>query len=243
MQSLKKYLQNQQFNPGFLGIFINPFYIVRRELYKAMRHFSEYISGKTLDVGCGHRPYEHLFSQSQKYIGLEYDSAVNRARFSKIDAWYDGLHFPFNDSEFDSIIITQVLEHVFNPDTFLTEVARVTKPGGHVLLTVPFVWDEHEQPWDYARYSSFGLIHLLKKHGFEIVEHLKTAPDTRVIFQLINCYIHKKLQWIRSYRVRLIFFTFFTFPFTLLGIISSIILPSNSDLYMDNVVLAQKKKK
>ena len=51
----------------------------------------------------------------------------------------------------------QVLEHVFNPDDFVREIARVLKPGGALLLTVPFVWNEHEQPYDYARYSSFGL--------------------------------------------------------------------------------------
>lgn len=240
---MKRYIQNQQFDPGILGIFINPFYIVRRELRRAMVRMSDRIAGRVLDVGCGHRPYEKIFKDASEYVGLEYDSPANRARFKKIDAWYDGIHFPFDNSSFDSVILTQVLEHVFNPDEFLEEVRRVTKPGGTMLLSVPFVWDEHEQPWDYARYSSFGLRHLLEKHGFEIAEHARTVADLRVPFQLINCYLHKKLSWIRSYRLRVIAYIVIISPFTILGSVLGAILPANKDLYMDNVVLARKKNK
>lgn len=61
-----------------------------------------------------------------------------------------------------------------------------------LLITVPFVWDEHEQPHDFARYTSFGLRHLLEKSGFEIIEHRKSVCDIRVVFQLLNGYIYKK---------------------------------------------------
>ena len=59
------------------------------------------------------------------------------------------------------------------------------------LMTVPFVWDEHEQPYDYARYSSFGLKHILSENGFEVIKHLKSNNGLEVIFQLINAYIFK----------------------------------------------------
>ncbi len=241
MKRLKEIFQRQQFDPGFLGIFINPFYIVRKELRRSMTHFSKYIRGDVLDVGCGHRPYQSIFNLATLYTGVEFDSPANRKRFKNIDAWYDGLHLPFAEKQFDALIVTQVLEHVFNPDVFMSEIARVTKPGGHLLLTVPFIWDEHEQPHDYARYSSFALTYLLKKNGFETVEHIKTAPDIRVIFQLINCYIHKRLKLIKSYTIRMICFTILTAPFTILGSILRFILPKNFDLYMDNVILATKK--
>ena len=61
------------------------------------------------------------------------------------------------------MLCNQVLEHVFNPDEFLLKINRVLKNDGKLLLTVPFVWDEHEQPFDYARYSSFGLKALIEK--------------------------------------------------------------------------------
>ena len=240
MNSIKNYIHKQQFNPGILGIFINPFYLVRSKLYTTLSKLSNDISGHTLDIGCGESPYKRIFKNISSYTGMEFDSPKNRARFKNIDKWYDGQTFPFENNNFDSIIITQVLEHIFNPDQFLNEVNRVTKKGGFLLLSVPFVWDEHEQPYDYARYSSFGLTHLLKTHGFEMKKHLKTSPDIGVIFQLVACYIHKKISWIKSYKIRIIFYIFLISPFTIFGIIFSKLLPKNQDLYMDNIVLAQK---
>ena len=107
------------------------------------------------------------------------------------------------------------------------------------MLTVPFVWDEHEQPYDFARYSSFGLSSLLKEHGFEIVKHKKTLTDVRVIYQLLNCYIYKKTfkgRWLSR-----ISKVIFILPSNLLGILLSKVLPNNEDLFLDNIVLATKK--
>ena len=115
---------------------------------------------------------------------------INREQ-KKADYFYDGNKFPFRNAEFDSIVTNQVLEHVFNPDEFLSEINRVLKIDGKLLLTVPFVWDEHEQPYDYARYSSFGLKSFWKRHGFQIIKHHKSVNDFGVIIQLINAYIYK----------------------------------------------------
>lgn len=241
MPKIKSYILRQQFDPGILGIFINPFYIVRKELIKTMRKFSSKVQGRVLDVGCGHRPYEKIFSKATEYVGLEYDSPKNRARFKNIDAWYDGNKFPFASESFDSVILTQVLEHVFNPDEFLLEINRILKKNGIILISVPFAWDEHEQPHDFARYSSFGLKHLLSKSGFEVIDHVKTVTDIRMIFQLAGCYIHKKVSWIKSYKIRLCFYILFISPLTIIGTLISTILPENKDFYMDNIIIANKK--
>ena len=113
------------------------------------------MNGRLLDVGCGRKPYRDLFP-TKDYVGLEIDTPENRLR-NQADIFYDGNSFPFEDHDFDGIICNQVLEHVFNPDQFVRELRRVLKSRGLLLLTVPFVWDEHEQPRDYARYTSFGL--------------------------------------------------------------------------------------
>src|SRR3546814_6951319 len=55
-----------------------------------------------------------------------------------------------------------------------------------LLLTVPFVWDEHEQPYDYARYSTFGLKSLLERNGFNVLTQKKLLADSSILFQLIN---------------------------------------------------------
>lgn len=230
----------QQVNPGFLGVFINPFYFARKGLFNAITSLLPKLNGKVLDVGCGNKPYQTYCKNITKYIGLELDTENNRAN-KKADYYYDGINFPFDDKQFDSVLCNQVLEHVFNPNKFLSEINRILKADGKIVLSVPFVWDEHEQPYDFARYSSFGLKHLFENHGFEIISTQKTCNDIRVIFQLINAYIFKCLQ-IKSFKIRFIFQTFLTAPVTVLGIVLNTILPKNNDLYLDNVLLIRKVK-
>jgi len=105
-------------------------------------------------------------------------------------------------------------------------------------LTVPFVWDEHEQPYDYARYSSFGLAHLLNQHGFEIIESKKSINDFRIFAQLLNAYIYKTTQ--KNKIIRQLFTLFVMSTITIIGILFSKILPKNNDLYLDNIILAKK---
>lgn len=174
-------------------------------------------------------------------MGLEIDTPENRKRKSA-DHFYDGEIFPFQAFEFDSIICNQVLEHVFHPDKFLSEIARVLKADGKLLLTVPFVWDEHEQPLDFARYSSYGLRFLLTQHGFEIIDLRKSAADIRAIFQIINVYLYKKTVTRYSY-VNVLITAVLMSPFNILGSLLCKLFPSNLDLYLDNVVLARKKLK
>jgi SAM-dependent methyltransferase len=231
-------IQRQQFYPGFLGVFVNPFYHMRRQLWLNIADLAPRIAGKTLDVGCGSKPYEELFSKSTQYTGIDYDSAENRAH-TKADVFYDGENFPLLDESFDSALATEVLEHVFNPDKFLAEIQRVLRKGGMLLLTAPFVWDEHSQPYDYARYSSFGVAYLVKKHGFEIVEQRKTAPDVRALFQLLNCYFYKIIPF-KNYRLRMCCYFIFTAPTTIMGLVVSKILPKNQDLYLSNILLLKK---
>jgi SAM-dependent methyltransferase len=235
--SIKKRLETEEFNPKIIGIFSNPFYFARKGLFQNIKEMSTLIQGKILDVGCGQKPYQEIFSSSE-YIGLELDSPKNRAN-KNADYFYNGLHFPFEDEEFNSVITNQVLEHVFNPTEFLAEINRVLKFQGTLLLTVPFVWDEHEQPFDYARYSSFGIRSLLEKHGFEVLEQRKSISDIRVIFQLLNDYIYKKIAS-ENYYKNLLYSIILMAPFNILGELFAKFLPSNEDLYLDNIVLAKK---
>lgn len=235
--ALRSYYRKKQFFPGLAGIFINPFYFARKGLARHISELAGNITGKTLDVGCGTKPYAHLYC-SDEYVGLEIDTPENRAS-KKAEYFYDGSRFPFADATFDSMVANEVFEHVFNPDRFLEEVARVLKPGGRILLTLPFVWDEHEQPHDFARYSSFGIKALLERHGFEIVEQRKSTDDIRVIFQLLNAYIFKKTATGHAWP-NLIITLLIMAPINILGELVFLVTPRNPDLYLDNIVLARK---
>lgn len=239
IKQLKKIYLNEQFNPKFIGLFINPFYFARKGLYRNVSDLVINLNGKLLDIGCGTKPYRNI-CQVNEYIGLEIDDEGNR-NHSHADVFYDGKTIPFDDNTFDSILPNQVFEHVFNPNDFLKEINRVTKTGGVFLMTVPFVWDEHEQPYDYARYSSFGLKHILSENGFEIIEQRKSNNGLEVIFQLLNDYIFKKTVT-KSRYLNLLFMLMLMAPINVLGLIFSKILPRNNDLYLDNIILTKKVK-
>jgi SAM-dependent methyltransferase len=226
------------FDPSLVGVFLNPFYLARRGLAQAMRTAAPNVAGRVLDVGCGQKPYMNMFAVTE-YVGLEIDSPSSRLN-KKVDFYYDGSTFPFGDEEFDTVVCNQVLEHVFEPDRFVAEIARVLKSGGALVLTVPFVWDEHEQPFDYARYSSFGLRHLLAKHGFVIEQQLKTLADISMLCQLLNAYIFKVTQT-RSRLVNLFVTAVLMSPVSLIGRLLALIFPRNPDLYLDNVSIARKR--
>lgn len=236
---VRRFIRNQQFHPGWAGAFVNPFFLARRALRRAIQRASANLEGALLDVGCGSMPYRALFA-TDTYIGLEIDSPQARAR-QMADFFYDGGRFPFENDRFGAVLCNQVLEHVFEPGAFLDEIGRVLAPGGKLLLTVPFVWDEHEQPHDFARYSSFGLKYLLEQRGFVIIEQHKLLADISVIFQLLNAYIFK-VTLSRFTVLNLLITALVLGPLSLLGWALGTLLPHNEDLFLDQLVVAAKPR-
>lgn len=223
------------FRPHFLFV-LHPFYFARRNLFKYYKIHSSKLGGDLLDIGCGSKPYKELFNHCKSYVGLEIEANKN---LNDIDFTYDGKTFPFEDEKFDSAICSEVLEHVFEPEIFLKEVNRVLKKDGKVIFTLPFFWDEHEQPYDFARYTSFGLKYILEKQNFEILEQNKIGNNLSIISQMINCYLYKKLYTKNNFLLKLISSLMFII-FNILGILMSF-LPKNNDMYLDNLVIAKKK--
>lgn len=231
------WVRKQLFNPDWRGVFLNPFYLARKGLRESILEVRNEIQGSLLDVGCGMQPYKDFF-QISSYTGMEIDNEMSRKRNSA-DIFYDGITFPVEDNSYDSILMSQVLEHVFEPDLFLKEVHRSLKPGGKALITVPFIWDEHEQPWDYARYSSFGLKHILKKHNLQIISYKKINPGLSAICQIFNAYIYKSLN-IKNISINFILQGLLSAPANLVGQISQKYSHPDSDLFLDSLTIVKK---
>jgi SAM-dependent methyltransferase len=231
--------RRQQFNPGPLALLINPFFLARRRLWRAVASWAPQLRGQLLDVGCGIKPYRALFTVD-RYVGLDVDSETTR-RLGSADVLYAGGRFPFDDASFDAVLCNQVLEHIFEPDAFLQEIRRVLRPGGKLLLTVPFVWDEHEQPFDYARYSSFGLKALLQRNGLTVQQQQKLLDDASTLFQLLNAYVFKVLRT-RHAPVNLLMTAVLLAPISALGWLLGSLSPRNPDLFLDQIVLAERSQ-
>jgi len=238
MNALRTRWQKERFDPTWLGLLVNPFYHSRRGLIRELRELGPALTGEVLDVGCGRKPYRALVPAT-RYVGLDVDSPVTRA-LGAADVYYDGGRFPFPDASFDGVLCSEVLEHVFTPEEFLGEISRVLRPGGRLLLTVPFVWDEHEQPHDFARYTSFGLRAVLERAGFAVDEQRKSGIDARAVAQLAAAWLYKVTR--THHRVlNLAAQLALIAPVNVAGGFLGAVLPCNPDFYLDNVVLATRR--
>lgn len=237
MNRIRAIWERERFDPGWLGLLVNPFYHSRRELVRALRVLGPALTGEVLDVGCGRKPYRPLVPAT-RYVGLDVDTPVTRA-LGAADVFYDGGRLPFPDASFDGVLCSEVFEHVFTPAEFLGEIHRVLRPGGALLLTVPFAWDEHEQPHDFARYTSFGLRAVLERAGFAIAAQRKTGADARAPAQLAAAWLYKVTRT-RRRAFNLAAQLALIAPVNGLGVVLGAVLPRNEDFYLDNLVLARK---
>lgn len=223
--------------PGW-ALPINPVFLPRRALWRAMAETAPQVHGRLLDVGCGSQPYRALFRGVSEYIGLELDTPDNRAT-KQADLYYDGNTFPVIEGSVDAVLCNQVLEHVFNPARFLAEIARVLRPGGVLILTVPFLWPEHEQPYDCLRYTSFGLRDRLTTAGLAPERQVKLTRGGAVLCALAADRINTLLRP-TPLPVRLLGRGVLITPLSAVGWLLDATASEQTELYLDNFVICRK---
>lgn len=232
---------NAFFSKNRLGLFFNPFYFTRRELYRAIAKQAPGFHGQLVDLGCGTKPYAAEFVHVERYIGLDIETSGNTDTKSAVDVFYDGKTFPFADNSIDGFFSSETFEHIFNLEEIFREIHRVLKPGAPLLATCPFFWPEHEVPYDYARYTSFAIQDLLKRNGFEIIQYEKTGNFITSMLQMQALYLYFFIN--RIPLLSPLFFVLFISPLFLLGSLLNRMLPNfmkRKDLYLNNVILAKK---
>lgn len=246
-QQIKQRLKKELFFTSFLSVITNPAHIIRNGLFQHISKYAPSINGSILDLGCGSKPYESLFKNCSKYTGVDIEvSGPNHevdkfGKNSKVDYFYDGKTLPFKDNSFDAVISFEVFEHIFNIDEVVKEINRVLKPGGKLLVSMPFAWNEHEQPYDFARYTSFGIKHILKKQDFEIKDIEKTTTYFLAIMQTLIAYLSNHVLP-KGKIFGKISQILFIFPLTFLSIILNKILPKRYEYFCNTLVHATKKK-
>lgn len=207
------------------------------ELRNAIAACSNEVFGTILDIGCGTKPYENLFN-CDSYIGLDTNNSGHNHLSSKIDVYYDGLKIPFEDEYFDTILAFQVLEHVDDIESMLAEIRRVLKKSGKLLITVPLIWPEHEVPYDFRRWTSFGISNLLEKNGFQIIQQKKVGSTPSVLAALFLNSLGKRINPISKIMIRLISLVVNTVTVFITHF--AISKSESKETYFDNIVLARK---
>lgn len=111
-----------------------------------------------------------------------------------------------------------------------------------MLVSVPFVWNEHETPYDFGRYTSFGLRDLLERNGFAVLEVRKSTSWIEIVFQMGIEFLRFQFSKIaQSGKVRFLMQILFIFPITLFGVVCNALLPNSDSFYGDTIVLCEKK--
>lgn len=146
--------------------------------------FSAAIKGTLYDLGCGEVPYrEWLLEYADHYIGVDWSNSPHDLKADIVANLNEAL--PIENQVADSVISISVMEHLREPQLFLSEAYRILKPGGVIVLQVPFMWWVHEAPHDYFRYTKYGLEYMCEKAGFSKVEvHPQTGFWTTWILKL-----------------------------------------------------------
>ena len=229
-------IQSQKFTPTLLGMFFNPFWFARINLFNHIKIYGKRLTGNILDIGCGTKPYKKYLKGN--YKGLEIDNENKKNTGSEI-LFFDGKIFPPKNDSIDSVLCTQLLEHVEDPRLFFSEIKRILKKDGLILLTVPFVWAEHDVPNDFNRFTIYGIKKLLVENQLDVIEQKKTGNNLSIIDQLINSYCYDILP--NKIKYNIITYIFLYVFFNLLFYLLSKIFHSNDNLYLDNIILAKFK--
>ncbi|QFY89739.2 class I SAM-dependent methyltransferase [Magnetovirga frankeli] len=153
---------------------VHPQWLVFLQGHRAAAHALQQFSGTVLDIGCGNRWVESELNQHCRYLGLDYPDTVAMGYQGKPHLFGDGQNLPLQDASIDAILMLDVLEHMPKPAQAVAEATRVLKPGGVLLIQVPFLYPLHDEPYDFQRWTEHGLTVLMQTQGLEckrIVSH------------------------------------------------------------------------
>ena len=205
-------------------------------LYKGLRRTLSGMTGTVLDAGCGASPYRAWLGPGSEYIGLDVIPGPTVDIVVAPDE-----RWPFPDQRFDVLLSSQVLEHVENLVLTLTEMHRVVKPGGHFVLTFPFIYNEHGVPFDFQRFTAYRAARILPNTEVVLLERQGAIGSTLVI--LILNWIEQALNSSRLTRVLkallLPLWLPFSFLLNMLGLLGDAIDPTEA--YYNNLLVVLRK--
>jgi len=142
--------------------------------------------GVVLDIGCADRWAERRLLPECRYLALDYPvtgAAIYRAR---PDIFATASALPLGDACIDTVLFLEVAEHLAEPDCAFAEIARVIRPGGLLLMSVPFLYPIHDAPHDFQRYTEHGLTRRLEMAGLR-VESLQATTSSLEAAGMLTC--------------------------------------------------------
>ncbi|MFH1744857.1 MAG: class I SAM-dependent methyltransferase [bacterium] len=175
---------------GRIKLLCSTRFLVRRCITHFIQHETANLEFDcAVDIGVGKAPYKK-FIKAKEYIGIDVEDreGIKNVIITDIN---NGI--PLDNNYADFVLITEVLEHIKEPQKVLSEIYRISKPGGKIIMTVPYAWPIHEAPNDYFRYTEFALRYLLENCGFDKIKITPSNNFFYTVCALINFNLRGKI--------------------------------------------------
>lgn len=191
----------------------NQFYIGNYFLYQDITaNIKQFAKGNLLDIGCGNKPYKtHIKAVVKSHIGCD----IVQSNENVVDFICPADQLCFSNEEFDTVFCTQVLEHVADHRKVISESFRVLRKNGYAIFTMPFSWELHEEPYDFFRFSKYGLKELFINSGYEIILIKANGGKWAAVFQLFLNTLYSTRRY-KTFRSKIIKFVFVHLRFEIL---------------------------
>ena len=155
--------------------------------------------GTVVDLGCGTAPFrDDILKHAEEYIGVDWGNCIHASRPDVVADLNQPI--PISDATADHVVSFEVIEHLAEPASMLKEAARILRPGGLLTLSAPFQWWEHEGPWDYQRFTRYGLTYQLEKAGFVDIEVRNTTGFWSMWLLKLNYQLARLIRGPRWFR-------------------------------------------
>jgi len=100
--------------------------------------------------------------------------------YTNVDVVCTAEKLPFESNTFDYVVISEVIEHLQNPKVSISEINRVLNSNGRLIASIPFMVGYHASPYDFQRYTKFGLQNLFSE--FEDVQIMSFGPTGALLW-------------------------------------------------------------
>lgn len=172
---------------------------------RCLEKYTALYRGTIYDLGCGEAPYKDWFLQfGEHYVGVDWSVSFHNIKADIVANLNEPL--PIESAIADTVLSFSVMEHLSEPQKMLSEAYRILKPGGSMILQVPWQWSIHEAPYDFFRYTPYGLRLMLERAGFVDIKVQAQAGFFTMMVMKINYFSKRCVRGPKT--IRFFIFTF-----------------------------------
>lgn len=225
---------------------LHPQWFVFRNEVADLKKIAEKATGRVLDIGCSEQRIRQFLKDQNNYIGLDYYRTATMWYGSKPSVYGDAQKLPFLSRSVDTALLLDVLEHLPYPNKCISEIERVLKVGGKLILQAPYLYPTHDSPLDFHRWTIQGLHRLIEDFDLDIQEAILIGRPLETAALLTNIALCRTFfDSVKNRRLFSIFafpLLFFIPPINLAAFIISRISGDDDMMPFGHRVICVKKK-